>query len=244
VNHSFVDRFALLDSPLHLLEPRTKILGFTALIIAALTIPAGDSGAFFAFFFLMAILAGISQIPLQYVVGRMLVLLPFVLLAGLAAPWQGTRGLSWLAALLMRSMLCLLILILLTNTTRFVELLRGLRRLGCPRILVVNLSFLYRYLFVFMDEVMRMRQARDSRRVGRSGAWAEMRTMASMLGTLMVRSFERADHLYQAMLSRGFWGEFPVSAPRRFSWHDLAFVAAVALFIAATVYLRTGPSGI
>jgi cobalt/nickel transport system permease protein len=237
VKHSFVDRYANLDSPLHFLDARTKLVGFSALIVTALSIRAGSTGEFFVFYFFMAVLAGISQVPMQYVVGRTLGILPFVLLAGLAAPWQGSEGWAWYLALVLRSTLCLLILVLLTNTTRFVELSRGLRRLGCPRILVANLSFLYRYLFVLADEVMRMRQARDSRRVGRAGALAELRTLGSMLGTLMVRSFERAGHMYQAMLSRGFSGEFPVAAPRRFSWRDLAFISAVALFVAATVYL-------
>jgi cobalt/nickel transport system permease protein len=237
VKHSFVDRYANLDSPLHLLDARTKVIGFSALIVTALSVRTGNTGEFFAFFFFMAILAGISQIPMQYVVVRTLGIVPFVLLAGLSAPWRGSGGWGWFLALLLRSILCLLILVLLTNTTRFVELLRGLRKLGCPRILVANLSFLYRYLFVLSDEVMRMRQARDSRRVGRSGVLAELRTFGSMLGTLMVRSFERADHMYHAMLSRGFSGEFPVAAPRRFSWRDLAFVAVVALFVTATIYL-------
>jgi len=237
VNHSFIDRYAHLDSPLHMLEARTKILGFTALVVTALMIPADNSGEFFAFFFLIAILAGISQIPLPYVVGRTLLILPFVLFAGIAAPWQDGRGLAWLAVLLLRSAFCLLVLVILTNTTSFVELLRGMRKLGVPRILVVNLSFLYRYLFVFIDEVMRLRQARDSRKVGRRGAMAELRTAGSMLGTLLVRSFERADHLYHAMLSRGFDGDFPVSAPRRFSLHDAAFAAVVGLFIAGIALL-------
>ncbi|MBZ5494908.1 MAG: cobalt ECF transporter T component CbiQ [Acidobacteriia bacterium] len=237
MKHSFVDRYANLDSPLHLLDARTKVIGFSALVVAALLIPAASTGEFFLFFFLMAILAGISQIPMQYVVARTVAILPFVLLAGLAAPWRGSAGWAWFLALLLRSILCLLILILLTNTTRFIEMLRGLRKLGCPKILVANLSFLYRYLFVLSDEVMRMQQARDCRRIGKVGALMELRTLGSMLGTLMVRSFERADHMYQAMLSRGFSGEFPVSAPRRFSWRDLAFISVVALFVAATIYL-------
>jgi cobalt/nickel transport system permease protein len=237
LKHSFIDRHANLDSPLHALDARTKIIGFLALIVAALQIPAGRTGSFFLFFFFMAILAGISQIPMQYIFGRTFGILPFVLLAGLAAPWRGGGGWAWFFSLLLRSILCLLLLVLLTNTTRFVELLRGMRRLGCPRVLVANLSFLYRYLFVLADEVMRMRQARECRSVGRAGPGAELRTLGSMLGTLMVRSFERSDCMYQAMLSRGFAGEFPVTAPRRISWRDLAFIAVVALFVAVLIYL-------
>jgi cobalt/nickel transport system permease protein len=233
VKHSFIDRYSNLDSPLHILEARTKLVGFTALIVAVLWIPAGDDFAFFAYFFLTAILMGISQIPLAYIVGRMLMILPFIVLAGLAAPWRGMAGLS---TLFLRAILCLLILIVLTNTTRFVELLRGLRKLGCPSILVLNLSFVYRYLFVLTEEVLRMSQARDCRRVGRAPMGAELRLLGSMLGTLLIRSFERAERMYQAMLSRGYSGQFQVLAPRRFTWRDLLFLAGVALVIAVTFW--------
>ncbi len=233
MKHNFIDRFAGLDSPLHLLEARTKLLGFTALILAVLWIPAGSDFAFFAYFFLTAILLGVSQIPLAYVVARTLVILPFIVLATLAAPWKGIGGLS---VLFFRAVLCLMLLILLTNTTRFVELLRGLRKLGCPQVLVLNLSFLYRYLFVLTEEVMRMRQARDCRRVGRAHTGHELKLLGSMLGTLLLRSFERAERMYQAMLSRGYSGEFRVSAPRCFSWGDLAFLAGVAITIYVTFF--------
>jgi cobalt/nickel transport system permease protein len=232
MRHNFIDRYALLDSPLHILEPRTKLLAFTAMIVAVLCIPVRSGSLFVAYFFVTAILMGISQIPLNYMVGRTLVILPFIVLASLAVPWKGYLGLG---ILFVRAILCLMLLILLTNTTRFVELLRGLRRLGCPQILVLNLGFLYRYLFVLTEESMRMKQARDCRRVGRAPLREEFRILSSMLGTLLIRSFERAERMHYAMLSRGYSGEFPVVSPKRFSWHDLVFLSGVTIFIALTV---------
>lgn len=234
MRHNFLDRYAVLDSPLHILEPRTKLLAFTALIVAVLSIPAGSGSLFIAYFFATAILMGISQVPLNYILGRTLVILPFIVLASLAVPWKGYAGFG---ILFIRAVLCLILLILLTNTTRFVELLRGLRKLGCPQILVMNLSFLYRYLFVLTEEAMRMKQARDCRRVGRSPFREELKVLSSMLGTLLIRSFERAERMHGAMLSRGYSGDFPVVSPKRFSWHDLVFIAGVTLFIALTVVL-------
>jgi len=61
-----------------------------------------------------------------------------------------------------------------------------------------------------------------------------------MLGTLLLRSFERAERMYQAMLSRGSAGDYPVIAPRRFSWRDLAFLAGTALFVGYTMNLAHG----
>lgn len=231
MRHNFIDRYAGLDSPLHTLEPRTKLLAFVAMIIAVLCIPVHSGPLFIAYFFVTAVLMGISQIPLDYILGRTLAILPFIVLASLAVPRKGYLALG---ILFVRAILCLLLLILLTNTTKFVELLRGLRRLGCPQILVLNLSFLYRYLFVLTEEVMRMKQARDCRRVAPAPFRREFRILSSMLGTLLIRSFERAERMHHAMLARGYSGEFPVVSPKRFSWHDLVFLSGVTLFVAGT----------
>jgi len=239
VKHHFIDRYAALDSPLHTLEARSKILAFTGLIICVLSVPADRGTLLLPHFFVAAVLMGVSQVPLAYIVGRILVILPFIVLASLAAPWRGIQGLGTLFA---RAILCLMLLILLTNTTRFVELLRGLRKLGCPRILVVNLSFLYRYFFVLTEEVLRMKQARDCRRVGRAPFRKELKILSSMLGTLLIRSFERAERMHSAMLSRGFSGDFPVAEARTFTWRDLAFLALVAFFIALVFFLRKYPA--
>jgi cobalt/nickel transport system permease protein len=235
VRHNFIDRYAALDSPLYNLEPRTKLLVFASLIVAVLSIPMGSGSLFFVYFFATAILMGVSQVPLGYIVGRTLVILPFIVLASLAVPWKGYAGLG---ILFVRAILCLMLLILLTNTTRFVELLRGLRKFGCPQILVMNLGFLYRYLFVLTEEAMRMKQARDCRRVGKAPFKEEMKLLSSMLGTLLIRSFERAERMHSAMLSRGYTGDFPVVSPKRISWHDLAFLSGVAVFITLTFILR------
>jgi cobalt/nickel transport system permease protein len=228
MKHSFIDRYALLDSPLHLLDPRTKLFSFAAMIVSVLCIPANGGVRFFISFFAIAILMGISQIPLGFILGRTLVILPFILLAGLAAPWKGFSG---LAGLFIRAVLCLMLLILLTNTTRFAELLRAMKKMGCPQILVMNLSFLYRYLFVLTEEAQRMKQARDCRRVGRARFKEEFKVLSSMLGTLLIRSFERAERMHGAMLSRGFSGDFQVVSPRRFTWNDLVFLALMTTLI-------------
>jgi cobalt/nickel transport system permease protein len=234
MKHSFIDRYALLDSPLHLLEPRTKLLSFAAMIISILCIPANGGMQYFIYFFAIAILMGISQVPLGFILARTFVILPFIVLAGLAAPGRGSFD---LISLFIRAILCLLLLILLTNTTRFTELLRGMKKLGFPQILAMNLSFLYRYLFVLTEEVQRMKQARDCRRVGRARFKEEFKILSSMLGTLLIRSFERAERMHSAMLSRGFSGDFQVVSPRRFSWRDLIFLTVIAAFIAMTVMM-------
>ena len=84
-------------------------------------------------------------------------------------------------------------------------MLRGLEALRVPRTLTLIAAFMYRYLFVIVDEVQRMRAARDARgyRPRRCSAPAPIGRMAS---ALFLRSHARGERVYLAMLSRGYDG--------------------------------------
>jgi cobalt/nickel transport system permease protein len=78
-----------------------------------------------------------------------------------------------------------------------------LRRLRLPKLLVTTLALMYRYLFLLTDEAQRMQRARAARtfRVDRARSW---RAAATMVAQLFVRSTERAERIYAAMLARGW----------------------------------------
>jgi cobalt/nickel transport system permease protein len=103
--------------------------------------------------------------------------------------------------------------LLLTFTTPFHDLVEGLRLLRLPRVLVVIVSFMYRYLAVLFGESSRMLRARSSRsavvsgRGGGSVRW-RARVVGGMVGALFLRSYERSERVYAAMQARGFDGEF------------------------------------
>jgi cobalt/nickel transport system permease protein len=179
----------------------------------------------FALYFVLAVsLLTISRVPLLYVLKRSLVIFPFVLLIAIFIPffkpgevagsyniwlWQVSvtyDGLLILANVAVKAWLCILSLILLSSTTKFTDLLKGLKQLGVPKVIVLILSFMYRYIFVLIGEVMRMRQARDSRNFG-GGRLRQLKTLGNMIGTLFIRSYERGERIYAAMLARGFDGE-------------------------------------
>ncbi len=179
---------------------------------------------FVLYFALIAVLVLLSRVPVFYVLKRSLVIMPFVVMIAIFVPffregevagsyniwlWQVTvtySGLQVLANILIKSWLSILSLILLTSTTKLPSLLRGLEQLRMPRVMVMILSFMYRYLFILVDEVMRMKQARDSRSFGGGRRW-QLRTMGNMLGTLFIRSYERGERVYAAMAARGFDGQ-------------------------------------
>jgi cobalt/nickel transport system permease protein len=99
--------------------------------------------------------------------------------------------------------LCLLTVILVSNTTPFSKILRVLASLRVPGLLITTIALMHRYLFVLVDEAERMRRARLSRSfiAGRRFHW---RTLATVVGLLFVRASERAERIYDAMCARGW----------------------------------------
>ncbi|MBA7698177.1 Nickel transport protein NikQ [subsurface metagenome] len=150
--------------------------------------------------------------------------------------WQVSvtyNGLQVLWNILTKAWLSILSLILLTSTTKMTSLLKGLEQLRMPRVMVMILSFMYRYIFVIVDEVMRMKQARDSRNFGGKRLW-QLRTIGNMIGTLFIRSYERSERVYVAMLARGFDGQTRTPARLSFRQTDAYFGIGFGLILILT----------
>jgi len=231
VRPGFIDRFAGLDSPLHLIEARSKLAGFAALMVSVLIIPAHRSFLFFLYFFAVAILMGISQIPLAYIVARVLMLLPVIVLAGIAALWKDFGG-FWVW--LIRAVLVVILLILLINTTRMAEILQVLQKMGCPRPLILRLNFLYLYLFALTKEAARVKRATRYCGVCRPLSVRKPKICGSILKAFLVCSAERARRMHWGMLTRAYEGDIRVLAARKFSLRDLVFLWSILLFISLT----------
>ena len=254
MKHSFIDRYSDLDSLIHSLDPRTKLITSLAFIVAVVLTPVSNWRVFAFYFCLIAALLIISKLPPLYVLKRSLVIFPFVLLIAIFIPffksgevagsyniwlWQVSvtyDGLLILANVVVKAWLSILSLILLSATTKFTELLKGLRQLGVPKIIVLILSFMYRYVFVLVDEVMRMRRARDSRNFGGSRLH-QLRTIGNMIGTLFIRSYERGERIYAAMLSRGFDSNVRSLRQLSFKRVDAYFGVAFGLALIASAII-------
>lgn len=223
MKHSFLDKYSDGHSAVHRLDSRAKIISVFIFILALALTPPTIWLAYLVYFLAGAGLILASRVPLRYILKRSLMIIPFVLLISIFMLffkggevafsfhiwlWQVSityQGLQQMGLLLVRAWLSILALVLLTSTTRMTDLLNGLERLRLPRVMVMTLSFMYRYIFILTDEVMRMKQARDSRNCGGSKIF-RVKTVGRMAGTLFIRSYERGERVYDAMLARGYGG--------------------------------------
>ena len=202
MRHNFLDRYSKLSSPIHRLPSPVKFWAAIGILFLTISLPI----SFFPFFiveiiFLLAI-AVLSKIPSGFLFKRLLFLEPFVIGVAVLSLFQ-PRGEAIFITILIKSTCCLFSVILFSNTTPFTELLRVLRRIHTPSVLVTILSLLYRYIFVLIDEMEWMQRARLSRTFVRKRIhiW---RSFTTILGHLFVRSSERAERIYNAMVSRGW----------------------------------------
>lgn len=246
MKHSFLDQYSDRDSIIARLDPRTKLITTFVFILAVALTPPNSWLAYALYFALVVTLLTLSRLPAFHVFKRSLVIIPFVLLVAIFIPffkegevvgsyniwlWQVSvtrSGLQVLWNIMAKAWLSILSLILLTSTTKFSHLLKGLEQLRLPKVMVMLLSFMYRYLFVLVDEVMRLKQARDSRNFGGKRLW-QIRTIGHMIGTLFIRSYERGERVYAAMVARGFDGRSRTLERLRFRQADAYFVTSLGL---------------
>ena len=91
-------------------------------------------------------------------------------------------------------------------------------------------AFMYRYLFVIVDEVQRMRAARDARGY-RPRTMFGAGAAGRIASALFLRTHARGERVYLAMLSRGYDGRMRHLVPLTFGRADAVFVAAFALVL-------------
>ncbi len=230
MHHVVVERWSRLDSVLHRLDARAKLLALLCFLVAVSTTPPRAQAAFLAFAGLLALAALLSRLPFASLLRRALLVLPFTATFALMTWWSGdpTRAI----ALAERSFLSGLAALLLIATTPLPQLASALETLGAPRPLLLTVQFLYRYLFVISEQAQHMRLAALSR-----GKW-RFDLAGGALAVLFARSSERAGGIYRAMLARGFHGSFPLARPTAFSARDALFLTATAAVCLAIRMVR------
>lgn len=207
MHHSYVDKYGGGMSAIHRTDARLKIIvAFTALICIIST-PPSQAAALIGYALLFGLCWIVSGLPPAHLLQRMGLALPFIALIAIGAIVvdSAVPAISHYLFIVAKAALAIAVLTLLTSSTRFHNLLRGFAWFGMPRIMTSILAFLYRYAFILVDEAGRLAMGRKSRQLAhrRTLAW---KSRAWQVGTLFLRSMERSDRVYNAMLARGFSG--------------------------------------
>lgn len=254
MGYTFLDPYYRGSSLIHRLDARLKVLGTLAFVLAATSTPPGAWPAFVLLALLALAAIHLAGLPFGQALKRSAVVLPFAGMVALSLPFHGAgrplwswqpfglelavtdEGLRLFASVLAKSWLAVLVSGLLVATTTVPDLLAALRALRVPALLTSTIAFMLRYLHVLVDEATRMLTARQARSVGsgRTIGW-RARVLGGMIGSLFVRSYERSERIYAAMLARGYAGPAgqvrslqPLAWQIRDSWAALAWCLALS----------------
>ncbi|MGC5363848.1 cobalt ECF transporter T component CbiQ [Streptomyces sp. DT24] len=233
-------------TPVHTLPPHCKLAAVLSFVIVVVSTPREAVWAFALYAALLAGVAMVARIPARFLLGRLVIEVPFVafaLLMPFVVPGEQIEVLSlfhvsvnglWGAwNVLAKGTLGVAASVILASTTELRSLLLGLQRLRLPPLLVQIASFMIRYGDVITDEMRRMSIARRSRGFEARGV-RQWGVLAKTAGALFIRSYERGERVHLAMISRGYTGSMPVideiTADRR-QWAYAAALPALALVV-------------
>ena len=256
----FGERYLAGSSAIHTMDARVKLPAALAYIFAVTLTPVGHWAALGLLALPLVVVLAVSRLSPLLVARRSALALPFVLAAVplmftkegealFSVPlfgWTASQeGLEAVLSILTKSWLSVVAAVILTATTPAAELLRAMRALGVPRLLVATVSFMYRYLFVIGEEALRLMRARDSRsarlpgqKVGGRLGW-RAKVLGHMVGSLFLRTYERSERVYAAMQARGYDGEPRFLWGRAWRAVEVVTVAVLVAYLAGVeVYAR------
>ena len=248
-HHGDIDAFAGLKSPIHQWDSRLKIVGLLTLIVAFASVR--DWRSLPVLILLTVIIYGTSRLPWHvlrhrlaipgYVIAALIIFLPFIsgetILASLGPINLRLEGLT-LAALIAVRLFCIVTLaFVMFGTDSFIRTIAALRALRFPDIMADMVLLTYRYLneingfFAQMQTAARIRGFQ-----GRAFSLSNVGTLAALVGHLFIRSYEKSERVYKAMVLRGYGatgvrpGEF-VATSKDYGKTAVCVLAALLLLV-------------
>ena len=246
MHHHHIDRYAQGRSPVHALDARGKIAAVGAYLFVLISFDRYAVSALAPMAIWPVGLLLVAGVPVWFALRRVLILSPFIIFLALACPfydraphavafgpWQFAVTGGWLTAadIAVKFALGVVALTALMCTTPFALLLEALRWFRVPKLLVMQLGFLYRYLFVLMGEAMRLRRARDFRGAHLGPLRRRLAAVGGVVGSLLVRTLDRSDRIHLAMQARGYRGEPHALTRLRLRTTDVLFILAAGAYL-------------
>lgn len=244
------ERFARGNSPLHQISPKVKV---TVAAIFVSVVAISDSftvvGAGLVFAFCLYLLSGLDAAP---VLKRLLAANTFTLFLWITLPitYEGSaianlgpvsisrEGIVIATLITLKTNTIVLSLIALLSTSSIANLGHALEALHVPQRLCFLLLFSYRYVFVIHQEYLKLARAARLRCFIPSTNTHTYRTVGYLFGMTLVKSWNRASRIHQAMLLRGFNGKLiPLDQPL-IDGKDIVFLATSIVVSALLISLH------
>lgn len=255
MHHVRIDRLSLGDSPIHRLDARGKLI--VAIVFTVFVVQIEPTAvsilSYYAIWPFAVLIFG--KVPLKFTLRQILFVSPFIMVLAASClffdrtetvvsfgnmHWHITVGLLRFCAIIGKFIITVAAVIGLIATTRFSDLLDAMRKLGVPKILVAQLGFLYRYIFMLIEKTYQMLRARAGRKLVNLGPKIELKTAAAMVATMALQSIDTAQRVSIAMSARGFNGNLKTISRSKLGKADLVFIALLTAYLFVLHFLTAG----
>lgn len=238
-NLRLLDDLARLDSSIHRIHPLIKLMTTIIYLVVVVSFGKYEILGLLPLLFYPVVIIALAELPLWPIVKRILWVEPLIIGIGILNPWFDQQvftvgGLvlskGWLTflAICCKGGLTVTAAILLIATTGMDGVAAALRLLRVPRVFVLQLLLTYRYVAVLSGEVGRVLVAYSLRAPRDQGIrWP---VLGSLIGQVLLRTFDRAERIYQAMCLRGFAGEYHTGRHPGIRLWDIAYGGGWVLF--------------
>jgi cobalt/nickel transport system permease protein len=243
-----MDELSSQHSRIHSLHPAAKLIAVILYILFTVSFQKYDLAGLFPMLLWPVLLYQISGISMITCFYRLRIVLPLVCIVGIFNPlldrrpgaeilgFTLTMGLLSMLTLMIKGILTVLSSYLLVASTPVDDLCAAMRMIHIPRMIVVEFLLIWRYISLFMSEAEKTEEAYLLRAPGQKGI--AMKNWGPLLGSMLLRSMDRASEVYEAMCLRGFTGDFPAGRIRKAGRRDLVFFVS---FAAGILLLRIFP---
>ncbi|MCG8568535.1 MAG: cobalt ECF transporter T component CbiQ [Spirochaetes bacterium] len=218
---------------IHRIDGRIKILTTLLFIIVVISFHKYTISMLFPYLIYPLFLLTLGNIPLSVILKKVLILSPLVIFIGIFNPIFdqslflkiGTIPVSsgWISflSIIIRFFLTVSISFILISITGFYHVCIALTKIGVPNVFALQLMLMYRYIFLLIDESIRLVRAHQLRAFQSK---IRMKHFIYMISHLLIRTIDRAENIYNAMLARGFHGKLNIISEHKIGIRDITFL--------------------
>lgn len=214
----YLDELSQNDSFIHKLHPLVKLIVSLVYIIITVSYGKYEIIRLMPLILYPILLFTLGDIPFLPILKRSLIVLPLVLGLGAFNPILDKEAITiflnvsisggWIsyASLIIKCFLTVICALVLISTTGIDKLALAMRSLFVPKIFVMQFLLTYRYISVLLEECGSIWTAYSLRAPEQKGV--HYKSWGPLLGQLLIRTYDRAQRIYNGMVLRGFNGEF------------------------------------
>ncbi len=233
------------------LDPRSKILFTFLYIFSVLMLKPDHISLFLLFVIILAVMIFFSGFPALYFIHKILRIYPMIFLITFLLPFNSDgikqdvlftvenisiykSGLIRFIDFNLKYILIILSTLILTGSTPFNQLVKGLEFIKLPNWFLSVLFFMFRLIYHLAEEMEKMHIAYQSRYISLP-YYIKIKTLAKMVGVYFIRIIERSERTYFTMISRGFSGQFPSISKLNWQLNDTILVSIGFIFTITTI---------